>query len=168
MQTSTRFQLNRVFSFGALMLMFLWVSNAAAAIETKLTASDAAANDEFGRSVSISGDYAIVGSALDDDAGDDSGSAYVFGLNNPVLYRGVVPGLTTGWKASALPLTEANDDPSLPFPVTTELGGRELDGLSTVAPLVLYRLLFRGALDSGNVLRAVKSSTFPGAVELLF
>jgi len=44
----------------------------------KLTATDAAAGDFFGRSVSISGDTAIVGSIHDDDAGSASGSAYVF------------------------------------------------------------------------------------------
>ena len=46
--------------------------------QTKLTASDAAADDLFGYSVSISGDYAIVGSYFDDDAGSSSGSAYIF------------------------------------------------------------------------------------------
>jgi len=49
--------------------------------QTKLTASDAAAGDIFGRSVSISGDRVIVGAPFDDDAGTDSGSAYVFELN---------------------------------------------------------------------------------------
>ena len=44
----------------------------------KLTASDAAANDQFGRSVSISGDTAIVGAPWDDDNGTESGSAYIF------------------------------------------------------------------------------------------
>ncbi|ELZ31397.1 putative cell wall-anchored protein [Halogeometricum pallidum JCM 14848] len=50
--------------------------------ETKLTASDGAANDFFGHSVSISGDgsTALVGAYSDDDAGPDSGSAYVFEL----------------------------------------------------------------------------------------
>ena len=46
--------------------------------EFKLTASDNAAGDEFGRSASISGDYAVVGAFKDDDNGDFSGSAYVF------------------------------------------------------------------------------------------
>ncbi len=46
--------------------------------QAKLTASDAAAGDFFGRSVGISGDYAIVGAERNDDAGDSSGSAYVF------------------------------------------------------------------------------------------
>jgi hypothetical protein len=44
----------------------------------KLLASDGAAYDWFGRSVSISGDYAIVGAVWDDDKGSESGSAYVF------------------------------------------------------------------------------------------
>ena len=47
----------------------------------KLTASDAAANDYFGYSVAISGNYAIVGSYGDDnDNGDNSGSAYIFNV----------------------------------------------------------------------------------------
>ena len=46
--------------------------------EQKLTASDGAASDEFGRSVSISDGVALIGAALDDDNGTDSGSAYVF------------------------------------------------------------------------------------------
>jgi len=44
----------------------------------KLTASDAASVDHFGRSVALSGDRALVGAYLDDDAGKDSGSTYVF------------------------------------------------------------------------------------------
>jgi hypothetical protein len=46
--------------------------------QVKLTASDAAENDNFGRSVAISGDYAIVGVSGDDDGGGNSGSAYIF------------------------------------------------------------------------------------------
>ncbi|MHC4529104.1 MAG: Ig-like domain-containing protein, partial [Planctomycetota bacterium] len=44
----------------------------------KLLASDGAAYDYFGYSVSISGDYAIVGAQEDNDNGSDSGSAYIF------------------------------------------------------------------------------------------
>jgi len=44
----------------------------------KLTASDGAAYDCFGYSVSISGEYAIIGARYDDDNGDRTGSAYVF------------------------------------------------------------------------------------------
>jgi len=46
--------------------------------QQKLLASDGAARDKFGYSVSISGDYAIVGAPRDDDNGADSGSAYIF------------------------------------------------------------------------------------------
>jgi len=44
----------------------------------RLTASDAATRDQFGFSVSISGDTAIVGADGDDDVPNGSGSAYVF------------------------------------------------------------------------------------------
>jgi hypothetical protein len=46
--------------------------------QPKLTASDAAAGDEFGLSVSVSGDTAVVGAWRDDGAGNDAGAAYVF------------------------------------------------------------------------------------------
>ncbi|MBX7193266.1 MAG: hypothetical protein K1X94_14525 [Sandaracinaceae bacterium] len=46
--------------------------------QAKLSALDAAAGDQFGSSVSLSGDTAVVGARLDDDSGSNSGSAYVF------------------------------------------------------------------------------------------
>ena len=45
---------------------------------TKILASDAASADSFGRSVGISGDYAIVGAFGNDDGGANSGSTYIF------------------------------------------------------------------------------------------
>jgi hypothetical protein len=45
---------------------------------TKLTDSGGAAGDEFGFSVSISGDYAVVGAPSDDDKGNTSGTAFLF------------------------------------------------------------------------------------------
>ena len=53
-------------------------SNAHASGPVKLTASDAAAGDNFGNAVAISGDTMIVGANFDDDAGADSGSAYIY------------------------------------------------------------------------------------------
>jgi len=44
----------------------------------KLVASDGYSGDEFGHSVAISGNYAIVGAYHDDDDGESSGSAYIF------------------------------------------------------------------------------------------
>lgn len=48
--------------------------------QDKITASDGAPDDQFGWSVSISGDLAIVGTPWNDDMGwdSDSGSAYIF------------------------------------------------------------------------------------------
>lgn len=46
--------------------------------EIKLTAADLDAGDQFGLSVSISGETVLVGSPRDDDNGLNSGSAYVF------------------------------------------------------------------------------------------
>jgi len=45
---------------------------------SKWLGSDTAPFDEFARSVSISGNRAIVGSYFDDDGGSESGSAYLF------------------------------------------------------------------------------------------
>jgi hypothetical protein len=49
----------------------------------KLTASDGMGNDQFGQSVSISGDTVVVGAAADDSNGQ--GSAYVFGQPSAVV-----------------------------------------------------------------------------------
>ena len=46
--------------------------------QAKLLPSDGTANDEFGRSVAISGDRAVIGADGDDDDGSNSGSAYIF------------------------------------------------------------------------------------------
>jgi FG-GAP repeat len=46
--------------------------------QQKLTASDAAAGDSFGISVTISGDTAVVGAVSGDSSVTDSGAAYVF------------------------------------------------------------------------------------------
>ena len=46
--------------------------------QAKLTADDAAATNNFGHAVSIDGNIAIVGSPKSDDAGKNSGAAYIF------------------------------------------------------------------------------------------
>jgi hypothetical protein len=46
--------------------------------QARLTASDAQQDDEFGYSVSIDGDYAIVGAHEEDTNGAEAGAAYVF------------------------------------------------------------------------------------------
>jgi hypothetical protein len=49
----------------------------------KLNATDGAAGDEFGYSVSIDGDTIVIGARLDNDKGSASGSAYVFSIHFP-------------------------------------------------------------------------------------
>ncbi len=48
---------------------------------TKITGSDVAADDRFGYSVTIEGDYVTVGAPGDDDLSTDSGALYVFYRN---------------------------------------------------------------------------------------
>ena len=48
----------------------------------KLTASDGVANDNFGYSVSVYNNTAVIGAYFDDDKGPDSGSAYIFEKNS--------------------------------------------------------------------------------------
>lgn len=52
--------------------------------QQKLIASEGVAADEFGYSVSISGNYAIVGAVDDSDNASRSGSAYIFTLSGTV------------------------------------------------------------------------------------
>ena len=82
-----------------------------------------------------------------------------------VLYRSVVPDLSLPWRWTALPLTEANDEATAPFPVDTNIGRSSADAIGTAAPLTLYRLLLAGTDDAGNVLRVIKR---PGAVEIRY
>ena len=49
--------------------------------EDKLTALDGFIGDDFGCSVYLDGDYAIIGAPRDDDNGENSGSAYIFKNN---------------------------------------------------------------------------------------
>jgi len=55
--------------------------------EIKITPSDGAANDYFGRSVSIGSGRIVVGSWLDDDNATSAGSAYIFDLDGTQLAK---------------------------------------------------------------------------------
>ena len=46
--------------------------------QAKLMASDAQESDQFGYSVSVSGDTAVIGARSEDTGGSDAGAAYVF------------------------------------------------------------------------------------------
>jgi hypothetical protein len=64
--------------FSVLVVLVLSLVSGVHAAEFKLTASDGAAEDWFGHSVAIAGDYALVGAYANDDNGSASGSAYIF------------------------------------------------------------------------------------------
>ena len=53
----------------------------------KITASDGASNDYFGASVAVGSGRIVVGANGDDDAGSDTGSAYIFNLNGTQLAK---------------------------------------------------------------------------------
>jgi len=55
--------------------------------ETKITASDGAANDIFGYSVAVGCGRIVVGASKDDDNGNRSGSAYIFDLDGTQLAK---------------------------------------------------------------------------------
>ena len=98
----------------------------------KLNASDAAANDFFGRSVSISGDYAIVGASGNDDNGSNSGSAYI------VKNLGVLPVELTyfngkkGTEGNELTWQTASEKINKGFEVQRSSNGEEWEALDFV------------------------------------
>jgi hypothetical protein len=67
----------------------------------KLTASDAAVDDWFGFSVAIDGGTVVIGAFGDDDAGDRSGSAYVFRTTDGGATYGQVAKLTASDDATS-------------------------------------------------------------------
>ncbi len=52
--------------------------------QQKLTAADGEPGDSFGRSVVLKGNTALIGAPLDDDNGNNSGSAYVFTFDDTI------------------------------------------------------------------------------------
>jgi len=89
----------------------------------KLTASDAAASDNFGWSVAIAGDTVVIGAYADDDGGGDSGSAYVFRTNDGGATYGQVARLTAADAASG-----DNFGSSVAINGTTIVAGAKGDG----------------------------------------
>ena len=69
---------------------YLWGSGDVTTIpsnENKITASDGAAGNEFGRSIAIGSGRIVVGAPYDDDNGSSSGSAYIFDLDGTQLAK---------------------------------------------------------------------------------
>jgi len=70
---------------------YIFKKNASAEYEqvNKITASDAQINDRFGVSVSISGDYAVIGAYGEATGGTNAGAAYIFKKNASGEYEQV-------------------------------------------------------------------------------
>ena len=61
---------------------YVYDANNLSATPTKLTAFDAAAGDQFGFSVAATANKIVVAGVADDDNGSNSGSVYVYDINN--------------------------------------------------------------------------------------
>ena len=89
-QKMNTFNIRFIFSLiGALLWLGLGQLSYAISLNEaqKLIASDGAANDSFGGSVSVSGDTAVIGAWRDDDNGDASGSVYAFVRDGAGVWR---------------------------------------------------------------------------------
>ena len=71
------------------MVSFAWSNSPL--FERQFRSDDAAAGDEFGRSVSIDGTLGIVGAPLRDEADPDSGAAFVFDLSTGQQLHKLIP-----------------------------------------------------------------------------
>ncbi|MEK8019253.1 MAG: thrombospondin type 3 repeat-containing protein [Candidatus Parabeggiatoa sp.] len=105
----------------------------------KLTASDGAAGDSFGKSIAISGDTVAVGAYKDDDKGSNSGSAYVFVKPN------------SGWATTSI----------FNAKLTAETGyfGYSIAISGETVAVGAYNDSPRGASSSGSVYMFVKPSS---------
>ena len=103
--------------------------------DTKVLASDEAANDEFGFASALSGDTAIIsGVANDNTGGADAGSAYVFRLHGP----------TPTWTDLGLGLAGVSGVPALAGTDTLQSGspGTLTLGNSAVSSLAMLFVSF--------------------------
>jgi hypothetical protein len=80
--------------------------------EDILTASDANLEDQFGVSVSVEGNVALIGANHDDEAGDNSGAAYIFQFNSE----------TSLWDEQ-VKLTASDASPGDGFGISVSLSG---------------------------------------------
>ena len=139
--------------------------------ERKLVASDAAMYDTFGSDVYLNGDELWVGSPMDDDAGGESGSAYLFDVRElgldvdpaavatgQTLAVTVAPGAPGN--LSALFVVELGGNPTLSWVATLPFGNDCRASLSAVIPPGLVGLVAKvqafgypmtGGIEATNV-----------------
>jgi hypothetical protein len=133
---------------------------AAPAEVAKLLPSDAGAGDLFGRSVSVSGDIAIVGAYLESAGGSGAGAAYIFERDH---------GGADGWgeaKKLTAPQPEATDSFGFSVAVsgTTAVVGMAFDdqGGSNTGAAFVYERNHGGGGNWGLVKKLTASDAHPG------
>ena len=121
----------------------------------KLTASDGAASDRFGYSVSICGDTCVVGAPYEDVNDDNNGSAYVFTRNNQTA---------DDW-GQVKKLTASDGDGSDEFGYSVSISGNKIvigaDGKDSDqgASYIYYNYSITQSLDPPGNLHAATNST---------
>ena len=99
------------------------------AAEVKINASDGAADDYFGYSIAISGDYAVVGASHDDGVGSNSGSAYIYDIMIEILPVPAQHVFDTADAGIALQIAVGSRPPDLRWDVSGDKRVTALDAL---------------------------------------
>ncbi len=125
----------------------------------KLTASDGAEDDGFGGSLGISGDTLVVGAPGNDDAGSESGSAYVFerdhgGSGNWGEVKKLVAGDATA--------SDNFGSSIATFADTAVVGARQGDLGEGAGSVYIFERHSGGADNWGEVKKVIGSDTAPG------
>ena len=116
----------------------------------KLTASDGAGGERFGRAVALSGDAGVVGAYQDDDNGSGSGSAYVF--------RGHVHwGASWGGSGTGLTLASTDDTGLEVYSLADSSNG--INATTSATTGAAYGLYGTSAAPSGGGVYGFASAT---------
>lgn len=131
---------------------------------TKIRAGDGQAMDRFGHAVTITGDIIGIGAWLDDDNGEDAGSAYFFDADGRFIAKlladdgdaGDLFGLSVGIAEDRVIVSAQRDDDNgldsgsayvFELPCKADVNG---DGTLDVLDFVAFQTLWQGNLPGGD------------------